>query len=72
MLNLLCINNSPIIHKSGVISEGAGLLEGAIYTTEDKIYIHPNNKKPCYYIFELFDLKLVSRFIPISDLDETE
>jgi hypothetical protein len=72
MLNLLCVNSSPVTHQNGIISEGSNLVEGTIYTADDRFYIHPNNKNLCYLILELNDLKLVSRFIPISNIDETE
>lgn len=72
MIRLLCINSSPYFHASGIFSTGNGLVEGEIYTADETILIHPHNKKPCYFIRELNDLKLVVRFIPLSDRDESE
>jgi hypothetical protein len=72
MLRLICINNKPVQHSSGIVSYGSGLKEGEIYTAHDEIKLHPNNGKECYFIIELSDLKLVSRFIPVSEVDETE
>ena len=72
MIKLLCINNKPVFHTSGICSFGNGLTEGEIYSAEDATYIHPNNKKECYFILELRDLKLVTRFVPLSEIDETE
>ena len=71
MLKLLCINSQPVLHITGISSSGEGLKEGEVYTAEGAIHIHPNNKKPCYFILELLDLKLTTRFIPLSDIDET-
>ncbi len=72
MLKLICINSKPITHDSGKVSSGDGLVEGEIYNAYDGIYIHPNNKKECYHIVETDDLKLVTRFVPVSEIDETE
>lgn len=73
MFRVLCINNKFIYHLNGSYSTGEGLVEGKVYTVADDIvYIHPNNRKECYKIAELDDLKLVSRFIRLSDVDETE
>lgn len=72
MSKVICINNKFVRHENGCYSSGDGLIEGEIYNTDDKVYIHPNNKKECYFIIELNDLKLISRFVPVSDMDETE
>ena len=72
MLQLLCINNSPVIHPSGIISYGGGLREGELYHAGEITQIHENNKQLCYFIEELKDLRLVSRFVEVSDIDETE
>jgi hypothetical protein len=71
MLKLICINSQPVMHQSGIVSYGSGLIEGRTYSAEDVVFVHPNNKKLCYFIEELDDLKLLCRFIPISDVDET-
>lgn len=73
MFRVLCINNKYVYHLNGSYSTGDGLIEGNIYTVvDDIIYIHPNNKKECYLIAEFNHLKLTSRFIRVSDPDETE
>lgn len=72
MRTLICIDNKLIRHSNGTSSDARGLIEGEVYTAWDEIYIHPNNKKECYFILEFNHLKLVSRFIPISGIDETE
>ena len=72
MLKLLCTNNKVVVHPNGIRSYGEGLREGEIYTAAEATQRHPNNKMDCYFIEELQDLKLVSRFIPLSDIDETE
>jgi hypothetical protein len=72
MLRLICINNLTVFHANNTNSTGDGLLEGEIYTARDEILVHPNNKNDCYYILELKDLKLVSRFIRLSELNADE
>lgn len=73
MFRVMCINNKTVHHLNGTYSTGRGLTEGKIYTVaDDIIYIHPNNKKDCYLIAGLNELKLVTRFIRLSDIDETE
>ena len=72
MFELMCINNKVITHPNGQTSSGDGLIEGVVYTARNEIHIHPNNKKECYLIIELNDLKLISRFIPLSSIDEME
>src|SRR2546428_14044172 len=72
MIKLLCINNKQVSHTNGTSSSAIGLIEGEIYSAEDATYIHPDNKKECYFILELNDLKLASRFVPLSGLNETE
>ena len=71
ILKLICINNKPITHSNGICSHGSGLIEGEVYTSDSTIHVHPNNKKKCYMIIELNELKLVTRFIPLSDIDES-
>ncbi len=72
MLRLLCVNSKSVIHENGICSIGHGLVEGQIYSAENRIYIHPNNKKHCYFIRELGDLKLITRFVRLSDTDNVE
>ena len=73
MFRVLCTDNKTIWHLNGTHSTGEGLIEGEIYTAaDDTIYIHPNNKKECYLIVEFNHLKLIRRFIPVNDIDETE
>ena len=72
MIRLLCINAKPVTHSNGICSTGHGLKEGKIYTADETIRIHHNNGKECYFIFELDDLKLTSRFLLASDKDESE
>ncbi|MCW3111098.1 MAG: hypothetical protein JWQ09_5604 [Segetibacter sp.] len=70
---VMCINNKTIWHLNGIQSTAEGLIEGEIYTVADEtVHIHPNNKKECYLIAELDDLKLIKRFISVSEIDEAE
>jgi hypothetical protein len=70
MIQLFCINNKPVYHANGGYSTGDGLVEGEIYSAEDSTYIHPNKKKECYLILKLNDLKLTTRFVRLSNIDE--
>ncbi len=72
MIRLLCIDNKIVYHSTGTSSSGHGLKEGALYSADDQTRIHDNNKKECYFIYELQDLKLCSRFVRLSDNDEAE
>ena len=73
MFRVMCIDNKTIWHSNGTHSTGEGLIEGEIYTVaDDTIYIHLNNEKECYLIVEFNHLKLIRRFIPVSDIDEIE
>ena len=73
MFRVLCIDNKTIWHLNGTHSTGEGLIEGEMYTVaDDTIYIHLNNKKECYLIVEFDHLKLIRRFIRVSDIDEME
>lgn len=72
MLRLLCVDNKVVVHPNGIHSYGTQLVEGNIYSADEETQIHPNNKKECYFIQELQQLKLVRRFVRLSDVDETE
>jgi len=65
-MKVVCINNKPVINKTGGLSRGEPLIEGEVYTVLGH-YIGGLNNDLMYFISELNDTKYAFRFRPTDE-----
>lgn len=71
-MKLLCINDGEIPSREGTSTNDIYPVKaGKTYTSLGPVFTYPSGDR-CYFIREVGNDKRVERFIPLSDIDETE